>query len=309
MNVTIPQTINSRLFATMMLLHTVILFLLPSVATPAPVWIGTLALMAWLTIIHWALIHEAIHKLLFKHPRMNDIAGRILAIAMGTSFHVLRFGHLMHHQFNRHFQSEIIERPTFGAKFYYYCYLVFGLYLSELVTGLMFAFLPRRWFMRIARATFLKGHENVAVIGERFFYERGNIIPTRIDVYLGLVLYAAAFYLAGAAWVWLASFIALRAFVISFMDNIYHFDTPADNSKAAKELYLPPLLSAAILHGNLHETHHLNPNLPWTALPLQHAVQSRNYDGSFATHGWMQFAGPTARNAHSENNMNLSYAV
>lgn len=292
MNYAIPVRHNRAILGVLLVLHVVVLFMLPSLLAHSVLWGLILLPMAWLNIVHWALIHEAIHKLLLTTTPANEQAGRVLAILMGASFHVLRFGHLMHHQLNRQFHSEMVKERTFGAQAYYYAYLTFGLYLSELVTGWMFAVLPRKQFMLVARRTFLKHEENVAVAGERFFYQRGNVRHVRTDVMASLALYGAAFYVYGAQWPWLLAFIGIRAFVISFMDNIYHFGTPEDNRKPAKELALSANLSMLILYGNYHETHHANPDVPWSALPYLHQKQGREFDGDLLLHGMMQFEGP-----------------
>ncbi len=288
----IPLATNRAIFSALLLLHAAALFALPALHAAPIVWLTLLTAMLWLTIVHWGLIHEAIHKLLFPDARANELGGRALAIAMGTSFHVLRFGHLMHHQWNRQFHSERDIAPTFTGRIYYYAHLLLGVYAMEVVASWLFLFLPRAQFMWLAHRTFLHDAPHVAATGERFFYVRGNIHETRTDVAIGLVLYGLAFALSGGQFLWLAAFVLLRAIVISFMDNIYHFDTPTDNSKLGKELSLPPLVSALMLHGNYHETHHANPDVPWRELPATHVMQHRAFDGDFVTHGLKQFKGP-----------------
>ncbi len=289
----IPYCANAAICITLVALHALILFALPTLLPHAHAWLLIFMPMAWLNIVHWGLIHEAIHKILFSAPRVNELMGRTLAILMGPSFQVLRFGHLMHHKLNRDWHAEPNANADWRTQVKYYFHLLFGLYLSELTTGWMLAILPHRIFMRTARASFLKEYEQVAVAGERFFYEKNNIRSLRVDAFLSTLLYAIAFYAYGAQWPYLVTFLIIRAVVISFMDNIYHYATPRDNSKPGKELALPSLASLLLLHGNYHETHHTNPNVPWAELPKIHAAQGRRFDGKFIDHGWMQFAGPS----------------
>ena len=291
-----PPSIQTRtnlaLAIALFMLHGVGLFAVPLLLDAAPGW-GLL----WLPVLamsslHWGLIHEGIHKILHPDAQVNERLGRGLGIAMMASFQVLRFGHLMHHKLNRDWHSERVERRTRGNRAWYYANLFFGLYLGEMITSLMFTFLPRRLFMRIARATFLRGYEEVAVAGERFFYQRGNVARTRTDMLASLTLYGAAFMLYGAHWPVLAAFLLGRAVIISFLDNIYHYETPADNSKAGKELRLPELASLLLLRSNFHETHHLNPEVPWHALPKAHREQGRAFDGAWLAHARLQLNGP-----------------
>ncbi|HEY8963190.1 MAG TPA: fatty acid desaturase, partial [Alphaproteobacteria bacterium] len=48
----------------------------------------------------WSLIHEAVHKNLHHKAPINDALARLMSVVFGASFDVLRFGHLMHHQYN-----------------------------------------------------------------------------------------------------------------------------------------------------------------------------------------------------------------
>lgn len=283
---------NRPLIAIIVLLHAAMLVALPLYGASNPWVLLMVAALIPASIVHWGLIHEAIHKHLDPLPGANEHLGRALGVLMGASFHVLRFGHLMHHKLNRDWHSERITQAGWRPKLNYYFHLFAGLYLGEFIISLMFTFLPRRRFMQIARASFLHHYPEVAVAGERFFYERGHVRMVRQDMLMSLALFGGAALLYGKQWPLLLLFFAVRAMVISFLDNVYHYETPADNSKAGKELQLPPLLSKALLHSNYHETHHLNPHVPWRALPATHAAQARPFDGAWLSHAAMQLRAP-----------------
>lgn len=288
----IRTTTNTGMTITLIALHALVLIALPPLMAISA-WYGLLMLpLLAMSSLQWGLIHEGIHKNLASDLADNDRMSRLLAIMMGTSFHVLRFGHLMHHKLNRDWHSERVEKATAGARAYYYANLFFGLYLGEVITALLLTFLPRKQFMRVARASFLKGYDEVAIAGERFFYERGHVTFVRCDMLVAIAIYATAFAIAGTHWDVLLAFLLGRALIVSFLDNIYHYDTPADNSKAGKELILPEWASLALLRSNYHETHHLNPDVPWHALPQVHAQQGRCFDGSWMLHARLQLNGP-----------------
>jgi fatty acid desaturase len=288
MHYTIAKRSNYWIAAACVGWQLLVLFALPYLLVQNIAWALVLVPMAWLNITHWGLIHEAIHGNLNPDSETNEQGGRLLSTLFGASFHVLRFGHLMHHKLNRDWQSEYLGKGL-RAKVKYYYTLLAGLYVSEVAASIGMALLPKDRFLAIARRN-LAGE--VVIAGERFFYQRGNIRAVRQDMAMMALIYAAAFWHYGALWPVLLGFIAIRAATISFFDNLYHYDTPADNSKAGKELALPPLVSAILLHGNYHETHHLNPKVPWHALPYAHAAQNRAFDGGLVRHGMMQFAGP-----------------
>lgn len=300
MNLVIPTRTNLAITAGIALYHAFALFALPLLLLPHSLhWAWLMLPLAWSFSTQWGLIHDAIHKTALREAQQNERLGRMLSVLMLSSFAVLRFGHLMHHKLNRHWQSEIVERPGLLATLSYYFTLTFGLYLSEVVSTLLLALLPRRLFAALARHTFFADKPEAATAGERFFYERDNIRNVREDALAAALLYGLAFYAYGAHWPLLLGFIALRGLVLSLLDNIYHYDTPADNSKASKELALPTWASRALLHANYHETHHLNPQVPWAHLPATHVAQNRNFDGDMLTHGLVQFAGPIAYETHN----------
>lgn len=283
---------NAPLVGGLVFLHGVALVALPLQLLNSPGWAPAILLLVPLSVVHWGLIHEGIHKLLHDDAAINERQSRALGVLMGASFHVLRFGHLMHHKLNRDWHSERMHGTGLRDKAAYYCNLFFGLYLGEVVTSLMFTFLPRRAFMRIANATFLRDYPEVAVAGERFFFERAHARHVRQDMLATLALYGASAWLYGPYAGWLAAFIVGRAVVISFLDNIYHYETPSDNSRAGKELVLSPRWSKLLLHSNYHETHHLNPTVPWHALPATHRAQGRAFDGPWLAHAAMQLRPP-----------------
>ena len=283
---------NTALTVLLIAMHALVLIAMPSLMTLSPWYALTMLPLLLISSLHWGLIHEGIHKNLLPDSADNERTSRLLGILMGTSFHVLRFGHLMHHKLNRDWHSERVAQRDLGARTYYYVNLFFGLYLGEVMTSLMFTFLSHKRFMSIARASFLKGYEEVAIAGERFFFQRGNVKFVRQDMLASLAIHGGAFWLAGAHWPVLLGFLLARALVISFLDNIYHYDTPADNSKAGKELKLPEFASLAILRSNFHETHHLNPDVPWHALPKVHAEQGHCFDGDWMLHARLQLNGP-----------------
>jgi fatty acid desaturase len=297
-----PTTLNHRIALALVVYHVVVLLALPLWLLPQSLWWGVLVIAPffWLHSAHWALIHEAIHKNMHEDSVQNEAWGRLLSVLLGASFHVLRFGHLTHHQLNRDWHSEYVEKRTFFNQIAYYTNLTVGLYLSEVIGSFLLALLPKRAFLALGRISFLRDYPEVARTGDRFFYQRENIRPLREDVATITLLYVAAFWVYGAFWKVLLAFLIVRAVVISVMDNIYHYATPADNSQASKELWLHPALARLILFSNHHETHHLNPRLPWTSLEADNRMARRGYDGSLLAHCLVQFGGAMCYDATAQ---------
>jgi fatty acid desaturase len=294
----ISVRLNIWIGGMIVLAHLYVLFLLPVFLLPLSPWYGLTVFPFFLMhSTQWGLIHDAIHKTLHPNPRWNEYAGRLLAVLLGVSFHVLRFGHLMHHKLNRDWQSEYVERKGPREVLDYYFTLLGGLYLTELLSSALMAILPKDWFLAYARRTVLVGHHDVYQAGVRFFYERRNINPLRFDMALVAILYTATFLLYGPAYPILIGFLFSRALMISFMDNLYHYGT--EQQMSGKNLVLSPRLSRLLLHGNYHETHHRNPLVPWHQLPCVAATQHPQFDGSFLVHALMQFRGPIEKPSFS----------
>ncbi len=288
----IATRLNTLLTHAVLVAEFALLFTLPHLVAHSTFWALLLLPFLWLTVVHWALIHEAIHKNLHSDKTTNEHLGRALSISLGAAFPILRFGHLMHHQLNRSLNSEYVRTRDLKTQLRYYWNLFAGVYAVEVTTTFMLAFLPDRITKRLAHSHFFPDHAAAADAGNRFFFHRDNISTVRSDAACIILLYGLAFYAAGSDWPMIVALLAARALAISFNDNLYHYATPADNSRAGKEVTLPRPVELALLNANYHETHHLNPLVPWHHLPSTSRMQARARDGSYIDHALMQFEGP-----------------
>ncbi|NBO18217.1 MAG: fatty acid desaturase [Proteobacteria bacterium] len=291
----IPVQLNAHLTFTLALAHGYVLFVLP-VLLPASGWLA-LSLLP-LCLMHstqWGLIHEGIHKHLHPSRTVNNGMARFLSVLLGASFHIMAFGHLMHHKLNRHWQSEMVEKKGWKESASYYFTLLGGLYITEILASFGLALLPQKLCLAAVKKNPLIGNSEVWVAGRRYFYERGNIRPLRIDAACIALLYVPAFWLYGANALLLLAFLASRALMISFMDNLYHYATAMNCP--GKDLYLPRHLATFLLNANYHGTHHQHPDAPWTQLPELHQRNHTAFDSSFMPHAVMQFRGPILKGA------------
>ena len=221
---------------------------------------------------------------------MNEVASRMLSVLLGVSFHVLAFGHLMHHKLNRSWQSELVVQKTVKESASYYFTLLGGLYLTEIASSVLMACLPKRIVLAVAAKKKLLGDEHMLVAGRRYFYDKSNIAALRADTLCVIVLYAFAFIAYGAYYPLLMLFLLSRMIMISFMDNVYHYGTGMHIP--GKNLSLSLLVEKLLLHANYHGMHHASPHIPWLHLPKIHSEHGQDYDGSFLSHGFMQLRGP-----------------
>lgn len=279
----IPASHNSAIAGGLIGFHILMLYALPLWLLPMSLgWAVLIPLFIWVHNTHWALIHEAVHRLFSPSEKWNERAGRLLGILMGTSFHVLRFGHMMHHQYNRLWESEIHDgsRPLWQSKLLYYSKLLGGLYAMEVGVTLIATLCPASFIKSIVARTLGKSLPPAASAMEQVFFRRNKLRQVRVDGVLIILLYGAVVYTYGVYWPWLVAFIYSRALAVSFFDNIYHYATAPDNSEVAVELSVPRFISVLLLHGNYHATHHQKPNIPWRALPAYQGMPFKKNIGA-----------------------------
>lgn len=259
-------------------------------------WAWTLVPLAFLTNPFWSLIHEAIHDLFHPQRTVNSFFGRLLAILFGAPFRVLRMSHLLHHKLNR--------LPIEGTELYdrarrsraraapgYYFQITLGLYLFEIASPLFF-FLPLPMLQYIHRRFMRPG--SVAGLLMQNWLGRDSLREIRFDGALSLSWLTLAALCYGRFWPLFASVLLARAFLISFLDNVYHYATPVGDVFFAKNLRLPAPLERLLLNFNLHGMHHVNPAIPWSDLPVAFDAHAAKYHGGYFTAAWNQLRGPIA---------------
>jgi len=290
-----PTGLNFYLAAGHLLANLYQFFLLPLYLLPLSGWWGlTLVPLALLSNSFWSLIHEAIHDSFHPASRINRLAGRLLSVFFGGPFCVLRLSHLLHHKFNRTplegtelYQPERGSRARAGVG--YYLQILGGLYLIEAISSWPF-FFPRKLLRLLERRFFSR--DNLSGILWRSLMKDETIREVRLDGAVILALWGVSAVCYGGNWRLLAGALFLRAFLISFLDNVYHYRTPVNDIWYARNLRLPQWTARMLLHFNLHGVHHRSPALPWTLLPEAFAAQSGHYDGDYFVAALRQLSGP-----------------
>jgi fatty acid desaturase len=294
----IPAALNLSLAAGHLLANLYQFFLLPLLLLPlSPWWALTILPLAALNNPFWSLIHEAIHDMLHPSRRVNRAAGRALAVFFGSPFLILRLSHLLHHKLNRApieatelYAPEKTSRTR--AALGYFWQILGGLYILEFISPLLF-FLPRFILRRMERRYF-SGTDLAGYLMKGLMRDDA-IREMRVDGVATAVLVAASAASYGAYWPLLVALLLGRAFLISFLDNVYHYGTPIDDTFYARNLSLPRALSAGLLHFNFHGIHHQNPAVPWIGLPQAFRDQSARFEGEYFAAARRQFSGPLTR--------------
>ena len=274
-SVQIPARTNIALTVGMVALCGLFYLVLPTTLLRESRWFGLLLVAFTLTSnTYWAIIHEAIHGKIHPSKRVNNLMGRVLCVFFGSPFQVLRFGHLMHHRFNRSpiDRTEVYaapEGPSAFARRMYYFKLLGGLYLMELFASVL-AMFPKRYFAGFVMWVFGEVAEDgrtMKVAAEGQLLMRPGYTRAQIDGLLATALFGLSFWAYGENWWMLALALFGRAFLISFFDNAYHYGNQLDDALAGYNLHLPKALEVFVLNFNMHATHHRYPRSPWTAMP------------------------------------------
>jgi fatty acid desaturase len=301
---TIPVRTNFTLAALLLVLAAVLLFV-----APAAGWYGNgggvvlLALAVIATPLHWGLIHEGIHGNLAPDATQNRTLSRLLSVPLLIPFEVVRFGHLMHHGFNRNplDRPEAVEaaQPSLFDRIKFYVHLLFGTSAIELSVPWLFL-LPRsgiRWAIGRIYGLDDAQVQRIRKMAETTFLDPDRITRIRVDLALTVLLVVTALYCAGDAWGWVVAALLARGITISVLDNAPHYGTPVDSGQDATNSRAPKLLRALLLNSNFHGIHHARPNLPWTSLPQAFVAMGARYGAAWLAMVLRQFRGPVSSSA------------
>jgi len=107
---------------------------------------------------------------------------------------------------------------------------------------------------------------------------------------MGTLLLAFTLY-GEYAWMLALSLVG-RGLLISLVDNVFHYGTPLDQTRYARNLMLPDWASHLILHFNLHGVHHQRPGLAWWQLPDYQRKSGIGFQGKWLPALLAQLKGP-----------------
>ena len=246
--------------------------------------------------LHYGLMHETMHGTLLRSEAWNARIGRLLGITFGYSWHVIRFGHLAHHGFNRHGydRPDVLSGGSSRMR-------ALPLYIFNLLGGqallyvamalpLLLPTSTTRWVIY----TFDRnpGTASLREAALRAFTHRERRRAIRFDILAIVALFAFAAWCWGPAWPVFAATIAARWCVVSLLDNAPHYGTGLDAGLAARNTYMPRGLGWLVMNQNLHGTHHHAPQISWHALPARFAQSGARHDGGWLAAILRQFRGP-----------------
>jgi hypothetical protein len=200
----------------------------------------------------------------------------------------------MHHTFNRTPQEATGVYDPEGtsktrARIGYYGQILGGLYLLEALSPLPF-YLPRRLLGCIEQSVAKRSSLNGWLV--RNLMKANGVSEIRRDYTLILIFFALSAFCYGRYWVLLVIILLIRGFLISFLDNVYHYRTVVNDVLYALNLRLPYLFSKFLFYFNSHSIHHADPTVPWNYIPQIFTRDKERFGEYFFPETFAQLAGP-----------------
>ena len=270
----IPQRLNLALAEMSLLLSVFQVWVLPTWLVPrGTMWLAALLASLIFTPFQWAVLHEALHGLLLRDPRRNEALGRVLGVAFGVPFHLLRFGHLAHHRLNRCEvdRPEVYDprRSTWAvAALRHYTQILGGMYFGTLAAGQL-ALAPRPILRAVIGRTLRHPSAPVTRLRELALSELAGrrLGALRVDALGAAAALGGALAASGQGWGLTLAVIYGRGLIISLLDNAYHYGMPLHARQEARNLTVPRWCKLGLLNMNLHRAHHRFSYVPWRSLP------------------------------------------
>jgi fatty acid desaturase len=306
--VAVNYPVNYALCVVHLALNVFVLFVFPLFLLPNPgaaVWM--VVAISCTSNGLFSVLHEAIHRSLAPTTRlpligisMNDCLGRLVGMCFGSPFDFIATAHVTHHSVNRT-QDEHLDvygdsmsaddRRSFLIGYYFF--LLGGLYKAELIVPMLFC-LPRNIAESMLTGAF-KADPMASQVLRRIFRSPYHLRSIRIDAFVILATIVASAVLYGRYWWILAIHFVIRAFLISFLDYLYHYGSPLGDRLHGYNLWLPRWLSPVILNFNYHGIHHRFPALPWRSLQRVFTDERLVFDNDYVTQAVSQLKGPMTR--------------
>ena len=246
----------------------------------------------------YSALHEAEHNVLFGNETLNAAGGVLLGLFFGAPYHLLRQGHVGHHQRNRS-DDEAFEFWFPGESpawkwVQWVGILTGGFYLMVVLGNVLLLALP---FLLNSR-TFRFDRPSAA------FFESLNPKYARliaVEAAAVLAMHALIVYLTGVPlWRYVVLY-GCFGFVWSAMQYVHHYGTERHVTRGARDLWIAPGLDAFWLNHNLHRVHHEHPTVSWIHLPRLARANGRRGGGWLPWQWVKMWRGPRAATESVEN--------
>jgi fatty acid desaturase len=218
----------------------------------------------------YSIIHEAEHAILFPNRRINDAAGAAMALLFPAPFHLLRQGHIGHHQRNRS-DDEAFDLYFEGDHVVWRWMVWYGIltgfyYLVVVLSNLVAVFLPFVLDRRHYRVEDRLDLDRPSVAFAESLNPR-YVMWIRLEAIAVLLLHAGIIVGLGIPLLRYAALYGCFGFMWSAMQYVHHYGTERHVTRGARNLRLLGPVDLIWLHHNWHRVHHEHPTVPWVHLP------------------------------------------
>ncbi|MEX0718129.1 MAG: fatty acid desaturase [Planctomycetaceae bacterium] len=245
----------------------------------------------------YAVVHEAEHRLLHPSRKLNDVLGAGMALFFPAPFHLIRQGHIGHHQRNRS------DDEAFDLFFDGESPLLRRLQLYGILTGMYWWVVVLSNFVVLVRPSLLtrrsfEFNRPSAALMESLNPNYWGLI--RLEAFLAIALHAAIVWGIGIP---LGNYVIVYfgfGFSWSAMQYVHHFGTERHVLRGARNLWLFAPIDWLWLHHNWHRTHHRHPAVPWIHLPRFGRAEDPERE-FLVRHYFRMWRGPRHTDEHVEN--------
>ncbi len=248
----------------------------------------------------YAMLHEAEHGIAHPHPVVNTTIGVVLALFFPAPFHLLRQGHLGHHQRNRS-DDEAFDLYFAGENAVWKHMQLYGI-----LTGLFWVVILFSNFIALLAPRLLRSDGAKATSFDR---PTEALVETLNPRYVPWIRLEALAAIALHAAIIIGLDVPIHRYLIvlygfgltwSTVQYAHHFGTERHVTRGALDLRSLPVVDRLLLNHNWHRRHHRHPTVPWIHLPrIEEGVAAPR--GSFLVACLTQWRGPRRTDVHVEN--------
>ncbi len=212
----------------------------------------------------YAVIHEAEHGVLHPHPKINEALGVLMALFFPAPYHLIRQGHIGHHQRNRS-DDEAFDLWFDGERFWTKCLQWYSILTGVFWISIVFANLAvlaapvlfDKKLYRFDRPSFALFDSLNPAYWRLIRLEAVLVVALHTSIVVGLGIplarYAVMYFGFGFSW--------------SALQYLHHYGTERHVTRGARNVWIFPLLDLVLLNHNWHLTHHKHPTVSWRYLP------------------------------------------
>ena len=292
----IPGTVNS-IIVVVQLAATFAIFYGAAHATAWWHLIGLAGLFAIVGNSIYAIVHEAEHNILHPNRTVNTLLGSFMALFFPAPFHLIRQGHLGHHQRNRSDDEAFdlyFEGESPFLRWLQLYGIITGMYWCIVaLSNVVVVFLP--WLLSRKHFEF---NQPSAAFMESLNPRYWRII--RLEGLLAMLLHAGIIYVLQVPLLHYGVVYLGFGFSWSAMQYLHHFGTERHVLRGARNVWFLAPIDLMWLNHNWHLTHHKQPTVPWIYLPQLGREQDPQRD-FMIWHYLRMWRGPRLTDEHVEN--------